>query len=43
MKGIFIGLAILIGLYSADQRLMGGKYTAAIDRMVIQMRHSFGI
>ncbi len=43
MKGILVGLAILVGLYFADQRFMGGKYTAAIDRMAIQIRHSFGI
>ena len=43
MKGIVIALALILAAYLADAKLSNGKYTDAAARMVVQMRHSFGI
>jgi hypothetical protein len=43
MKGFQIAAAIIAGLYIADEKYAQGKYTYALQHMVTQMRHSFGV
>jgi hypothetical protein len=43
MKGFLIAVAILVGLYVVDQHYWNGKYSNAVGRIVVQMRHSFGV
>jgi hypothetical protein len=43
MKGLLIAVGIIAALYVADQQYTQGKYTYALQRMVAQMRHSFGV
>jgi hypothetical protein len=43
MKGIGIAAAILLAAYLADQTFSKGQYTYAMQRMIVQIRHSFGI
>ena len=43
MKGIGIAAAILLAAYLADQTFSQGQYTYAMQRMILQIRHSFGI
>jgi hypothetical protein len=42
MKGLLIAVGLVAVLYIWDQQYEQGKYTYALQRMVIQMRHSFG-
>jgi hypothetical protein len=34
---------VLLAAYLADQTFSHGQYTYAMQRMIVQMRHSFGI
>jgi hypothetical protein len=43
MKGLLIAVGIIAALYVADQHYAQGKYTDALQHMVMQMRHSFGV
>jgi hypothetical protein len=43
MKGFLIAVGIIAALYVADQLYAQGKYTHALQHMVTQMRHSFGV
>jgi hypothetical protein len=43
MKGFLIAVGIIAALYVADQFFAQGKYTDALQHMVAQMRHSFGV
>lgn len=43
MKGLLIAGGIIAALYFADQLYAQGKYTDALQHMVNQMRHSFGV
>ncbi len=43
MKGLMIAIGVIVVLYIGDQQFAQGKYTYAVQRMVVQMRHSFGI
>jgi F0F1-type ATP synthase membrane subunit c/vacuolar-type H+-ATPase subunit K len=43
MKAFGAGIIVLVALYLADQALTQGKYTAAAQRMAMQIRHSMGI
>jgi hypothetical protein len=43
MKGFLIAVGIIAALYVADQLYAQGKYTSALQHMVTQMRHSFGV
>jgi hypothetical protein len=43
MKGIGIAVTILLAAYLADQTFSQGQYTYEIQRMIVQMRHSFGV
>lgn len=43
MKGLLIAMGIIVTLYVSDQRFVDGKYTYAVQRMAVQMRHSFGV
>ncbi|MCS3453560.1 MULTISPECIES: hypothetical protein [Bradyrhizobium] len=43
MKGLFIAISVIAGLFIGDQHFNHGQYTDAVQRMVAQMRHSFGI
>jgi hypothetical protein len=43
MKGIGIAAAILLAADLADQTFSRGQYTNAVQRMIVQIRHSFGI
>jgi hypothetical protein len=43
MKGFLIAVGIIAALYVADQLYAQGKYTDALQRMVTEMRHSFGV
>jgi hypothetical protein len=43
MKGFLMAAAIIAGLYIADEKYAQGKYTYALQHMVTQMRHSFGV
>ena len=43
MKGIGIAVAVIVAAYVADQHFANGVYTDAAKRMIIQMRHSFGV
>ena len=43
MKGLLIAVGIIAALYVADQHYARGKYTYALQHMLNQMRHSFGI
>lgn len=43
MKGLLISGGIIVALYVADQQYAQGKYTDALQHMVAQMRHSFGV
>jgi hypothetical protein len=41
MKGLLIAAVIIAALYVADQHYAQGTY--ALEHMVNQMRHSFGV
>lgn len=43
MKGLLIAVGIIMALYTADQQFAQGKYTDALQHMVSQIRHSFGV
>lgn len=43
MKGLLIAAGAIAALYLADQQYTQGKYTYALQRMVIQIRHSMGV
>jgi hypothetical protein len=43
MKGLLIAVGIIVVLYIADQLYAHGIYTDTLQRMVNQMRHSFGV
>jgi hypothetical protein len=43
MKGLLIAAGIILALYVADQYYAQGKYVYALEHMVNQMRHSFGV
>jgi hypothetical protein len=43
MKGIGIAAAVLLAAYLADQAFSQGRYTYEIERMIVQIRHSFGV
>jgi hypothetical protein len=43
MKGFLIAAGIIAALYGADQLYAQGKYSDALQHMVTQMRHSFGV
>ena len=43
VKGLLIAIGIIVTLYVSDQRFLDGKYTYAVQRMAVQMRHSFGV
>jgi hypothetical protein len=43
MKGLLIAVGIVAALYVADQLYAHGKYTDALQHMLTQMRHSFGV
>jgi hypothetical protein len=43
MKGLLIAAGIVAAVYFADQYFAQGKYTDALEHMVNQMRHSFGV
>ncbi|WP_283807728.1 hypothetical protein [Bradyrhizobium sp. LTSPM299] len=43
MKGLLIAAGVVAALYVWDQQYAQGKYTYAVGRMVIQIRHSIGI
>ena len=43
MKGFLVSAGIVAALYFADHQFAAGKYTTAIGRMAIQIRHSFGV
>jgi hypothetical protein len=43
MKGFLIAAAIIAGLYIGDEKYAQGKYAYALQHMVTQMRHSFGV
>jgi hypothetical protein len=43
MKGLLIAAGVVAILYVWDQQYEQGKYTYAVGRMVIQIRHSIGI
>jgi hypothetical protein len=43
MKALGAAIIVLVALYIADQIFAQGKYTAAAERMVLQIRHSTGI
>jgi hypothetical protein len=43
MKGLLIAVGIIVALYIADQQYAQGKYTYALQHIVNQMRHSFGV
>lgn len=43
MKGILIALGVILALYVIDQQFADGRYTDALQRMMIQIRRSFGV
>jgi hypothetical protein len=43
MKEFLITAGIIADLYVAGQLYAQGKYTDALQHMVTQMRHSFGV
>ncbi|WP_168193545.1 hypothetical protein [Bradyrhizobium sp. NAS96.2] len=43
MKGLFIAIGVIVGLFIGDQYFNRGQYTDAVQRMAAQMRHSFGV
>ena len=43
MKGLLIAAGVVAILYVWDQQYEQGQYTYAVQRMVIQMRHSLGV
>jgi hypothetical protein len=43
MKEFLIAAGIVAALYVADQLYAQGKYADALQHMVTQMRHSFGV
>jgi hypothetical protein len=43
MKAIGVAIVIIFAAYMADQQFANGQYTDAAKRMVVQMRHSFGV
>ncbi len=43
MNGLLTAVGVIAALYFADQQYAQGKYTYALQRMVIKMRHSFGV
>jgi hypothetical protein len=43
VKGLLIAVGIVFVLYIMDQKFAQGRYTDAVQRMTIQMRHSFGV
>ena len=43
MKGWLTAAGIIAALYFADQYFAQGRYTDALEHMINQMRHSFGV
>jgi hypothetical protein len=43
MKALGAAVIVLVALYFVDQLFAHGKYTAAAQRMAMQIRHSTGI
>ncbi len=43
MKGLTIAVGIVATLYISDQEYAQGKYAYALQHMVNQIRHSFGV
>jgi hypothetical protein len=43
MKGFLMAAGIIAALYVADQLYAHGTYAHALQYMVTQMRHSFGV
>jgi hypothetical protein len=43
MKGLLIAGGIIAALYVVDQHYAQGKYTYALQHMMNQIRHSFGV
>ena len=43
MKAIGVAAAVIFAAYLADQEFAEGQYTYAVQRMIVQIGHSFGV